>query len=57
MSDTKYIGALNLGIVGEALMNKEEKIRAILEANTPISYNADFGKYIDTDELEELKDV
>ena len=64
MSDIKHIGALTIGIIGESLMNRNEKIKAILEANTPISYNADFGRFIDkehlkntsTFELEDKKD-
>lgn len=47
MSDIKHIGAMTLGIIGEGLMNRNEKIKEILESDTSISYNSDFGKLLD----------
>ena len=47
MSDIKHIGAMTLGIIGEGLTNRNEKIKEILESDTPFSYNSDFGKLLD----------
>lgn len=47
MSEIKHIGAMTLGIIGTNLSNKNEKIKEILESDTPTSYNPDFGKLLD----------
>ena len=64
MSEIKHIGSMTLGIIGTNLSDRNEKIKEILESDTPISYNADFGRFIEeehlkdisTFELEEFKD-
>lgn len=47
MSNIKHIGAIALGIIGEGLLNRNEKVKEILEADNAISYNSDFGKLLD----------
>ena len=46
MSDIKHIGAMTLGIIGESLLDRNEKIKEILESDTPGSYTSDFGKLL-----------
>jgi hypothetical protein len=48
MSDIKHIGAMTVGIIGEGLMNRNEKIKDILESNTSISCNSDLEKLLNT---------
>ena len=47
MSEIKYIGAMTLGIIGTNLSDRNEKIKEILESNTPVSDNPDFVKLLD----------
>ena len=47
MSEIKHIGAMTLGIIGTNLSDRNEKIKEILESDTPISDNPDFVKLLD----------
>ena len=47
MSDINHIGAMTIGIIREGLINRNEKIKEILEADTSVCYNPDFGRVLE----------
>ena len=44
MSEIKHIGAMTLGIIGTNLSDRDEKIKEILESDTPITKQCDCCK-------------